>query len=332
MVESAVRRAFVLSALGLAAMTACGGISERHVGDNESGSGGDDGTGGTSTGGRGGRGGNGVGGGVGANGGNSATGGSDDGGSTFTGGTGGTGGSVGGGTDGGTFTGGNGALGGTAGTVPIGGSPSGGTPSDYPIPWQWNGYIAPETNVFGVSGRFYFSTDCSTAAPDLQCTRGDAGLVGGDGQEGWSVSQSVACARGVAPQVTNDPGTGSPAYDRQWGALLGIMLYPPDQGVFDAQAHGVAGFRVDIAGIAPSDLRVNVVTRETMGNSHFVVLPVPSRDAPILFDEALQGAWVPNPVPLDTSRLIGIEFHVYTNASAPKPFDFCISNLRALTR
>jgi hypothetical protein len=51
-----------------------------------------------------------------------------------------------------------------------------------------------------------------------------------------------------------------------------------------------------------------------------------------MFDEALQGSWVPNPVPLDTSRLMAIEFHVYTNANAQKPFDFCISNLRAIPR
>jgi hypothetical protein len=327
MVEPAARRACVLWALGVFAMTACGGISERHVGDNEGGSGGDGGTGGPATGGRGGKG-------VGAIGGSSATGGGVDGGSTFTGGTGATGGSG--------ANGGKGAFGGTAGTtagwsssggtVPVGGFPSGGAPSNpYAIPWYESGYVSPEANLFGIEGQLYFATDCESASvSNLPCTQPNNSLLGPDGQYGWAVSSTVACARGIATQVSVDPVTGFPAYDLQWGVLLGIRLYQPGLEVFDAKAYGVGGFLVDIAGVAPGDLRVNVVTLETVGTAHFVTLPTQQRDAAILFDQAQQGAWIPNPVPLDTSRITGIEFHVYTNANAPQPFDFCISNLRAI--
>jgi hypothetical protein len=322
MVEPAARRACVLWALGVFAMTACGGISERHVGDNEGGSGGDGGTGGSATGGRGGKG-------VGAIGGSSATGGGDDGGSTFTGGTGATGGSG--------ANGGKGAFGGTAGTTAgwssSGGTvPSGGAPSHpYAIPWYESGYVSPEANLFGIEGQLYFATDCESASvSNLPCTQPNNSLLGPDGQYGWAVSSTVACARGIATQVSVDPVTGFPAYDLQWGVLLGIRLYQPGLEVFDAKAYGVGGFLVDIAGVAPGDLRVNVVTLETVGTAHFVTLPTQQRDAAILFDQAQQGAWIPNPVPLDTSRITGIEFHVYTNANAPQPFDFCISNLRAI--
>jgi hypothetical protein len=301
MVEPAARRAWALWALGVFAMTACGGISERHVGDNE---GGDGGTGGPSTGGRGG---------TGATGGHAANGGK--------GAFGGTAGTMAGGSS-------------SGGTVPVGGLPSGGAPSHpYAIPWYESGYVSPEANRFGTEGHLYFATDCESASVgNLPCTQPNTSLLGPDGQYGWAVSSSVACARGIATAVIADPVTGIPAYDRQWGVLIGIRLYQPGLEVFDAKAYDLDGFLVDIAGVAPGDLRVNVVTLETIGTAHFVTLPTQQRDAAILFHQAQQGAWVPNPVPLDTSRIIGLEFHVYTNAVAPQPFDFCISNLRAMPR
>jgi hypothetical protein len=197
----------------------------------------------------------------------------------------------------------------------------------YAISWQETGDIDPTTNVFGVEGSFYFATDCESAAiANLPCTVLDTGLLGGDGQYGWTVNESRACARGVAPQVMGDPSTGDPTYDQQWGALLGIELHDPDRDVFDANAHGIVGFKVDIAGTAPSDLRVNLLSPETVEAPHFVTPRVPSRDALIRIGQAAHDY----SVPLDFSRLGAVEFQVYTNASAAKPFDFCISNLRAI--
>lgn len=334
-----LRRASVLVALGFAASTACGGISHRDVGDNESGAAGDDGSGGRGSGGKGGStGGTGV----------------DDGGASFTGGSGGAGGSIttggvgadgGSFTAGGTFTGGNGAMGGnfttggaggsvsTGGTVPVAGSSSAGAPSDpYAIRWQGDGTILPETNLFGIEGKLYFATDCaSTTGSGLGCTQPDPNLVGPDGQPGWAVSDTVACARGVAPMVEADPVTGLPAYDRQWGALLGISLGQAGNPVFDAKAYGIVAFSVDVIGVAPPDVRVNFVTPETQGASHFITTFVPAPNRIYRFDEALQGSWVPQPVPLDVTRLSSVEFHVYTDATAPKPFDFCVTNLRAIS-
>jgi hypothetical protein len=82
--------------------------------------------------------------------------------------------------------------------------------------------------------------------------------------------------------------------------------------------------------VAPSNLRVNVVTPETIGSSHFVTIALPAFGQAVLFSDALQGAWVTTPTPLDTSRLSSIELHVHTDAAAPKPFDFCITNLRGI--
>jgi hypothetical protein len=347
MVVSLAKRACVLATLGLAASTACGGISTRHVGENESGSGGNGETGGNGSGGRG-SGGRGSGGsttgvgGVGADGGAFTAGGvggvgGGDGGS-FAGGVGASGGvgAVGGVGVGGTIPvaggiGGVGAFGGSGavgGSVPVGGQPS----VPYRIPWESNGYVSPHENQFGIEGNLYFSTDCAAASTaGLPCTEGDPNFVGPDGQVGWALSDVVACVRGSAPQVINDPTTGMPAYDLQWGALLGIALWDPASGAtVDATSRGIIGFTFDIVGVAPSDVRVNLVTPETIGVSHFFTVPLPGVNGTVLFSEVLQGPWVLMPRPFDPTQLSSIEFHVYTNASAPRPFDFCIMNLRAV--
>jgi hypothetical protein len=340
MVDTVARKASVLVALGLMASTACGGLSQRQVGDNESGAGGDGASGGNSTGGRGGNGG--VGGSVG---GSVYTGGVGGGvgGSVYTGGvgggvggsvyTGGVGGSVYTGGVGGSFPqAGTGGVG-VGGSMPTGGMGTGGVPSDpYAIPWEWDGYVSPKRNIFGLEGGFYFATDCtSTAERNLPCTEGDPILSGPDGQFGWALSETVACARGKAPQVIIDPTTGVPAYELQWGALLGIAMNQQGESVFDARARGIVGFAFDLSGVAPPTLRVNVVTPETLGASHFVTVPVtPFSQNALIFGEALQGTWVVNPAALDMSRVSAIEFHVSTNSAIPTEFDFCISNLRAI--
>jgi hypothetical protein len=330
MVDSVARRANVLVALGLAASTACGGLSQRQVGDNESGAGGDGASGGNATGGRGGTGGvgadytGGVGGSVG---GSVYTGGVGAvGGSMYTGGSGGVGGSV--------YTGGVGGVGagytgGVGGNVPTAGAPS------YPfgsIPWESDGYISANRNIAGLEGGFYFATDCTSAAErNLPCTEGDPGLSGPDGQYGWALSETVACARGKAVHVVADPATGVPAYELQWGALLGIAMYEPGDSVYDATARRVIGFAFDLSGVAPPELRVNVVTPETIGASHFVTAPVtPFSQQTLFFADAWQGSWIANPSALDTTRVSAIEFHVSTNTSGPTAFDFCISNLRVI--
>jgi hypothetical protein len=89
---------------------------------------------------------------------------------------------------------------------------------------------------------------------------------------------------------------------------------------------------VDVLAVGPPDLRINVVTPSTVGSSHFIGIATPALDQPILFSELLQGAWILRPVPFDPTQISNLEFHVYTNASAPTPFDFCVMNLRVLTQ
>jgi hypothetical protein len=235
---------------------------------------------------------------------------------------------------GGSFTGGTGGTGGVGvgGSIPVAGTGAGAAPSDpYAIRWDTNGYVSPGTNAFGIEGSFYFATDCMTTGAELRCTQPDRNLIGPDGQYGWAASSGVACARGTTAQVTND-ATGMPAYDRQWGAILGLSLWQEGSVVFDAKAHGIFGFVVDVFAVGPPNLRINVVTPTTVGSSHFISVAPPVVDQPILFSQVLQGSWVQNPVPFDSAQISNLEFHVHTNASAPTPFDFCVENLRVVTQ
>jgi len=342
-----VERSWILGVLlcGLAAPTACGGISVSHSDNGEAGdgaqggNGANGGKGGTGQGAGPGAGGGGTGGGGGGVGGVSPSGGTTPmGGSTQAGGTGGVStGGKGGFTTGGTFTGGTG-MGALGGALPMGGTggapPMGGTAGtvalpDFGIPWDASGIIDSNYNVFGIYGSWYFVTDCiATAGTGLECTKSDPSLVGPDMKFGWSTSPERVCMRGIAPQVANNPVTGMPAYDLQWGAMLGFQL--AGGAAYDAGTHAIYGFRFDITANFEATVRVNIESVSTVGVPHFVEIFLPSPNQVVLFEDALQGSWVTMPTPLDTSALTSVAFHVYTSAAASRPFDVCISNLRGI--
>jgi hypothetical protein len=80
----------------------------------------------------------------------------------------------------------------------------------------------------------------------------------------------------------------------------------------------------------PSDVRVNIKTKATGDNSHFVTAMLPAANFAVKFSEALQGSWVTNQTPLTTNAIESIQFQIYTNMTQPKPFDFCVSNMRVI--
>ena len=86
----------------------------------------------------------------------------------------------------------------------------------------------------------------------------------------------------------------------------------------------------DATPAAPPTVRINLKTKATGDNSHFVEITLPKVDAELVFSKALQGSWVTAPTPLTTDKIEAIQFQVFTNTSAPKPFDFCVSNMRAI--
>jgi hypothetical protein len=63
------------------------------------------------------------------------------------------------------------------------------------------------------------------------------------------------------------------------------------------------------------------------GQDHFVTINLPAPNQPVLFNDALQGAWVPSPWPLDKSALTAVTFQVVTTSAGSVAFDFCVSNV-----
>ena len=64
------------------------------------------------------------------------------------------------------------------------------------------------------------------------------------------------------------------------------------------------------------------------GRNVLRAIQLPRYGVSLPFSMFAQGNWVPNPVPLDTTKLMSLAFHVVTNASDSTPFDFCVSNVR----
>jgi hypothetical protein len=230
----------------------------------------------------------------------------------------------GGGGDDDDGSGGSGATGGTGGT---------GAGADA-VTWDATGWVDPGGNAFGIMGPWYSYNDCANAMPaGLPCTVPDMGLMGPDMMAGWQPDATKVCTKGVAPQVVMD------MYSLQWGAGIALDMANMGgastvKGDWNADAAGVAGFLFDIStvGGAPADVRVNIKTKATGDGSHFVTIVLPKTNAEVLFSKALQGSWVMPPAALDTTKIESIQFQVYTNTSAPKPFDFCVSNMRAIRK
>jgi hypothetical protein len=104
---------------------------------------------------------------------------------------------------------------------------------------------------------------------------------------------------------------------------------------YDASAHGIAGFMLDITQgapgpPAPATLRVNIAMPTTQGEPHFTTIALPSLDQRLMFDEVQQGTWVMVPTELRPEAIEGIDVDVYANNQAPKAYDFCVSNLRVV--
>lgn len=195
------------------------------------------------------------------------------------------------------------------------------------VTWDIQGNISANTNDFGIRGRWFLKTDCADAAPaSIPCTSPNPSLMGPDAQLGWTVDSTRVCAKGVATQVIMEN------YDLEWGVRLGFELNRSRP--YDADARGIRGFAFDIVSQAipaqPATLLVAYSTASTVKNPHFVTVTLPSQDRTVLFDDALQGSWVTTVVPLDTTELTSVDFWVFTSIAAPKPYDFCVSNVRVL--
>jgi hypothetical protein len=236
------------------------------------------------------------------------------------------------GDTGAVIAGASGAAGGPqqGGSAGAGGASGGSTQVGTPLVWNADGFVATESNPFAIQGPFYSYSDCDPPS-GLPCTTPDSSLTGADGKPGWSVDATAVCIKGTAVKVEGM------SFAAQWGAGLALDLNskggepgkPAEKGTFDLEKSGIRGFSVDISGTAPARIRINL-TMPGVEDSSFVDAMVPGSTS-FQIDDAKQGNWVTNKVPLDPSKVEALQFQVFTNAASPTPYDFCVKAIRVLS-
>jgi hypothetical protein len=215
----------------------------------------------------------------------------------------------------------------TAGSGGVGGTAT--TPGTA-LTWGADGFVAGDTNPYGIEGPFYSYSDCDPPS-GLPCSMPDASLTGADAKPGWSVDASKVCLKGTAVKVEES------MFAAQWGAGLALDLNskggepgaPAVKGTFDLVQAGIKGFSVDITGTAPARIRINL-TMPGVPDSSFVDAKVPGTTTFNVAD-AKQGTWVMSKTPLDPTKVEALQFQVFTTAGAPTPYDFCVNAIRVVT-
>lgn len=224
-----------------------------------------------------------------------------------------------------------GGASGTAGSSPGGAAgASGSTQTGEALVWGADGFVAPDANPFAIQGPFYSYSDCEPPS-GLPCTEPDPSLTGADGKPGWSASATQVCLKGTAVKVDGS------MFSAQWGAGLALDLNseggepgaPAAKGTFDLVRAGISGFSVDLSGTAPARIRINL-TMPGVEDSSFVDAIVPGTTT-FAATDAKQGSWVMSKTPLDPTKVEALQFQVFTNATSPTPFDFCVSAIRAFS-
>lgn len=240
--------------------------------------------------------------------------------------------------------GGSSGSGGSSGTSTTGGSTS----------------SSSSGNAAGVVGSWYVFSDGFGAdgkAADGDCVmRGlfpvaDCSIVTsptpGAGASPPSAGSSM-CLMGTAAQVINGPAggpsPGMPDYSDLFGMGIGVDLNDPggDGGAgaqpFDASNY--AGITFDAIFPDPTNapqmnMRVQFPTSETSSSGDSAYWggaitsgsPVVSGANSIPWSEVGGPSFVTNPPLFDVTKILAIQFAVYTDTAATVPVSFCISNL-----
>jgi hypothetical protein len=216
--------------------------------------------------------------------------------------------------------------------------PSNAAPLQKPISWDAQGVI---DGRFGIEGNWYAYHDSPTTdqgepeMPAREHTLPDPELVGPDPdrEPGWSTSPTQICMKGIATKVTVGSDIDA-AFKAQYGAGVGFTLN--NGSAYDAKVRGIVGFMFDVGGGSaeaptPPTLRASIeLPSVDVGTSYFMDLLVPAVDQALLFSEVDQGSWVGEPKLFTADALQAVTIQITTNTQAPKPYDFCVSNLRVL--
>ncbi len=237
--------------------------------------------------------------------------------------TSGSGGASAGGTSGASNVGGG--SGGTGGSGGSGGSPtvdmcahSG--PRTRTDLTPTNGRVECATNDFGVEGDWKINS----ADPAL-ITSGFTG--------------SMVCANGTIAQVGATPTSGGqPDFGRYWGGGIALVMHNEGAGFladpYNATANGLTGISVKMSGATiPAEMRFKF-KMIGINDSYCSEVKTPTSGQTIVLHtgDAVHNCWAPDSAStLDVTMIENYEVQVVSQTTMAVPFDFCLTEIKALT-
>jgi hypothetical protein len=215
-------------------------------------------------------------------------------------------------------------------------------PTDGPVDPSWlnsNGCF-DANNGAGIVGCWYSYSDCGTNMTAGQCSPVTTPVPG----QPFLNTSGLMCTAGTAAKVVDTAGSAI------WGAGIGFDLNNPGTAAggageklpWDATAHDITGFSFQIdtppvggqmrvefptsAAIGTTDVNAAYWGGATMNLSPFNK----AGDYSFHFTDVGGPANAAAPMPFDKTKILSMHFHVVSNETSTVPFEYCISNLRAL--
>jgi len=189
-----------------------------------------------------------------------------------------------------------------------------------------DGWVDGASNVIGIQGAvFSYADNASSVGMTSNFTGTNACIAG-------SAAKVDLMCTPVAPATD--------CYATFWGAAISFNLNQPIDPVtglpvgsrvpYDASA--LSGFAFEISGnLVPTSIRFRVDT----ANGEYCsppTQPITIGANAVLFSDLRTECWTVGGEPGETAKsaLLKITWQVVTNSNAQVPFDFCVSNIRAL--
>jgi hypothetical protein len=227
-----------------------------------------------------------------------------------------------------TGTGGKIAVGGTASTAGTGGTGGAAMPTDGVLIPFADGWVDVASNALSIQGAIFAYGDDTSKTGMMEDFMG-----------------ANACIKGTAAEVV-DPCTIVPpavdCYGTFWGAAIGLNLNQPkdpDTGMgvevalpFDAST--LKGFRFTLSGgTVPTTLRFKVEDDATPAKEYCTSKTVGAGTTTVLFSELTAECWKSGGATAETAKgkIVKIAWQTVTKKGATIPFDYCVSDIVALT-
>jgi len=200
------------------------------------------------------------------------------------------------------------------------------------------GNVLAGSNAAGIVGGWYAVSDAGTCVAKYgadRCTMVFSPPFLGVAFAPSDPATGRMCTSGLVAAVADDPSTMMPDFASVWGAEIGLNLN--NGQAYDARAHEITGFAFTITTPPPGAVRVEFPTTSSQfgpaywGGAQSDTSPLVEGRNEIRWADVGGPFYVANPPAFDETQLIGILFVVWAVMNQKTPFDYCVSDLVALT-